>query len=63
MKLYITKKINKFISGAFLHGSLGTNELVNYSDFDALIILNHSTFHSKQSLVKVATTSWMVCYN
>ena len=56
MKLYITKKINKFISGAFLHGSLGTNELVNYSDFDALIILNHSTFHSKQTLVKVATT-------
>ena len=56
MKNYLEKKISKYVTGVFLHGSLGTNELVQYSDFDALVILNHSTFNSKQSLINVATT-------
>ena len=54
MKQYLNEKLNKFILGAFLHGSLGTNELVHYSDFDALVILNHSVFQSKQTLNKAA---------
>ncbi|MFN8234788.1 MAG: hypothetical protein U0X89_01515 [Bacteroidia bacterium] len=56
MKNYLDKKINKYVTGVFLHGSLGTNELVQYSDFDALIILNQSTFDSKKSIINVATT-------
>ena len=38
MKNYLEKKISKYVTGVFLHGSLGTNELVQYSDFDALVI-------------------------
>jgi predicted nucleotidyltransferase len=39
---------------AILHGSLGTGEVVNYSDFDALVIIRNAVFEDASRLARVA---------
>ncbi len=47
--------IDDYISFACVHGSLGTGETNAYSDFDALVVLNHSCFKDAKVLSKVAS--------
>lgn len=54
MKQFLEKNLNARIIGAYTHGSLGTDELINYSDFDGLVILNHSAFQSPVTVYKTA---------
>jgi hypothetical protein len=54
MQQFIQSKLNDVILSAYLHGSLGTNELINYSDFDGIVILNHQTFATTKSLYRTA---------
>ncbi len=42
-----------YLHSAYVHGSLGTYEEVEYSDFDGLVILNKCCFADKKSLVNV----------
>lgn len=45
--------IADLLCGACVHGSLGSDEAVAYSDFDGLVILRHRAFESAQSLAQV----------
>lgn len=54
MKQFLEKNLRGKYSGAYTHGSLGTNEIISYSDFDGLIILNHSAFKSVKDVYSTA---------
>ena len=54
MDIWLTKFLNNDIFAAILHGSLGTDEVVNYSDFDALVILNEDVLSDAKRLARVA---------
>ncbi|MEQ8910216.1 MAG: nucleotidyltransferase domain-containing protein [Vicingaceae bacterium] len=45
--------VEPYLEGAYLHGSLANDEEINYSDFDALVILNEKAFESPETLAKV----------
>jgi hypothetical protein len=46
--------LSPFLTGACVHGSIGTDEEIAYSDFDALVVLRHSAFDSAATLAQVA---------
>lgn len=54
MKLF-QLELKDDLFGAYLHGSLATNDVILYSDYDALLILKDKVFTSKKQLVRVAT--------
>src|SRR5690606_31383751 len=54
MKEFLERKLSNKLIGAFAHGSLGTDELISYSDFDGLVLLNHSAFQSPVAVYKTA---------
>lgn len=47
---YLAHHISKDIFGCYVHGSMGTYDNINYSDFDALIILKDEVFEDKKRL-------------
>jgi len=47
---YLNMHLKPFLIGAYLHGSLATNEEINYSDFDAVLILRNSAFSDPETL-------------
>lgn len=51
---YISKFLLNDIKGAYVFGSLGTHEAVDYSDFDALMIIKNDVFHCPKRLARVA---------
>jgi len=54
MQKYLNSYLSDDLLGAFVHGSLGTYEEIDYSDFDGLVILKDEVFYSRRRLVKVA---------
>ncbi len=54
MKHFLEINLKNNLSGAYTHGSLGTDEIINYSDFDGLVILNNYTFRSASEIFKTA---------
>jgi len=46
----ISMHLKPFLIGAYLHGSLATNEEINYSDLDAVLILRDNIFSNPNSL-------------
>ena len=46
--------LKQYIHGAYLHGSLASEEEINYSDLDALVILSEQAFESTETLAKVS---------
>ena len=50
----VNGKLKESLVGAYVHGSLGTGEEINYSDFDALLILRDSVFETAQQLTQVS---------
>jgi len=54
MKFFLEKNLSDKILGAYTHGSLGTDELIPYSDFDGLVILNHEAFKSARDISDTA---------
>ncbi|HNR19902.1 MAG TPA: hypothetical protein PKN75_10820 [Bacteroidia bacterium] len=50
LKSYLRKHLSNDIFGCYVHGSIGTNDTVTYSDFDALVILKDETFSNANRL-------------
>lgn len=50
---YLKKNMFEFLLGAFLHGSLATDEEKRYSDFDALLVFSNKIFEDESLLVEV----------
>jgi len=51
---YLENHLKNDLLGAYVHGSLGTYEEIEYSDFDALLILEDKVFASSKTLYKVS---------
>lgn len=49
----LERELGEDLFGAYLHGSLATQEEIRYSDFDALVILKDTVFENEKSLSKV----------
>ncbi|MBL4710644.1 MAG: hypothetical protein JKY48_19635 [Flavobacteriales bacterium] len=54
MMAQLKGELKEDLFGAYLHGSLATQEEILYSDFDALVILNDTVFENEKRLSKVA---------
>lgn len=52
MMEYLEKHAKDQLFGAYLHGSLASQEEVSYSDYDALVILKDAVFKSKRELLR-----------
>jgi hypothetical protein len=50
---YVNKNLSHYLHSALVHGSVATNEVINYSDFDGLIILKNEVFKSPASVREV----------
>jgi len=55
MSSYLRNNLKDSLVGVYVHGSLGTNEEIAYSDFDALVIVNDAVFQSQKRLCNVAS--------
>lgn len=53
VKRFIEKELFDDVLNAFVHGSIGTGELIPYSDFDGLIIIKSEVFANPQRLLSV----------
>lgn len=51
---FIRQHLKEDLVSAILHGSLGTDEIVSYSDFDSLVILKDEVLDDNQRLLRVA---------
>jgi len=54
MMEYLDEKLDGYLSGAYVHGSLGSYDEMEYSDFDATVILSDKAFRSETDLARVA---------
>lgn len=54
MSSRLQNELKEDLFGAFIHGSLATNEEIPYSDFDALVILKDAVFESEDRLASAA---------
>ncbi len=50
----LLKSVESDLVAAIVHGSIATNEMINYSDFDGLIIIRDEVFKDKDRLIKLA---------
>lgn len=53
MMEYLAVYLKENLIGAYIHGSLGSNEEILYSDFDALVIIKNRVFLSEDRLIHV----------
>ncbi len=51
---FLESNLKDQLAGAYVHGSLGTNEEIAYSDFDALVILKDEIINDKDRLAETA---------
>lgn len=51
---FLNSELSHDLKGAFLHGSLATNEEIPYSDFDGLVIIKNEVFKDEKRLISVA---------
>lgn len=54
MSSRLQNELKEDLLGAYIHGSLATNEEITYSDFDALVILKDAVFESEERLASAA---------
>ncbi|NIM17572.1 MAG: hypothetical protein GTO45_36625 [Candidatus Aminicenantes bacterium] len=54
MMEFLSGHLSEDLLGAYVHGSLGTYEEINYSDFDALVILKNEVLQDASRLAKAA---------
>ena len=52
--LFLQQNLLHDLAGAYVHGSVATDELIPYSDLDALVIIKDKVFDDKKRLLKVA---------
>lgn len=61
LQQYLINNLKSDIVGAYVHGSIGNYDEINYSDFDALVILKdiptEDTLHQKKTLRKLEHAS------
>lgn len=53
---FLNQSLRNELYGLFVHGSIGTNDAIAYSDFDALVILKDECFLSEKKLITVASS-------
>ena len=53
MSRFLASRLPNDLYGAIVHGSLGTYEEINFSDFDALVIIKDAVFKSRNRLINV----------
>ncbi|MGB0390744.1 MAG: hypothetical protein ACPGD5_04195 [Salibacteraceae bacterium] len=53
MKSSLEKELSDDLFGAYLHGSLASNEEIAYSDFDALVIIKDAVFKEENRITEV----------
>lgn len=51
---YVQSELQDDLVAAIVHGSIGTNEEIGYSDFDGLLILKNDIFKDKNKLIQTA---------
>jgi hypothetical protein len=51
---YVQSELHDNLVAALVHGSIGTNEEIGYSDFDGLLILKNDIFKDKNKLIQTA---------
>lgn len=51
---FLNNNLKNYLAGAYVHGSIGTSEEINYSDFDALVILKDETLNDAAKLSEAA---------
>lgn len=54
MMQYINQELSDELFGAYVHGSLATNDSISYSDFDGLIILKNEVMRDRKKLINTA---------
>jgi predicted nucleotidyltransferase len=54
IKNYILSNLYNDLTGAYVHGSVATEELINYSDFDGLLIVKEEVLNSPSRLKRLA---------
>ena len=52
--IFLQRNLKDDLAGAYVHGSVGTDELIAYSDFDALVIIKDAVFDDEKKLIRVA---------
>ncbi len=52
--IFLQRNLKEDLAGAYVHGSAGTNELVAYSDLDALVIIKDEVFKDANRIREVA---------
>ncbi len=55
MMFRLESELKTALLGAYVHGSLATNEEIAYSDFDALVILKDAVFENEEILLNTAS--------
>lgn len=53
MQRYLNEKLKQYLVGAYLHGSLSSEEVITYSDFDALVIIKKEIWNKPSILRKI----------
>ncbi len=54
IKNYLLSNLYNDLAGAYVHGSVATEELINYSDFDGLLIVKEEVLNSPSRLKRLA---------
>ncbi|MCX6291612.1 MAG: nucleotidyltransferase domain-containing protein [Bacteroidetes bacterium] len=54
MESFLQSNAGDFIAGVYIHGSIGTGDEIQYSDFDALVILKNEIFSDRFKLAQAA---------
>jgi hypothetical protein len=52
---FLRENLKDDLAGAYVHGSIGTQDEINYSDFDALLILKDEVLKNSDRLAHVAS--------
>lgn len=53
LKRYLEENVDSYLLGAFIHGSLATDDEIHYSDFDALLVFKNQIFSNEEILAEV----------
>ena len=51
---YLFHRLNRDLYGVYIHGSLGVDEKINYSDVDAFVIIKGEVFQNPRRLARTA---------
>lgn len=62
LRKYLKDHLANYLTGACIHGSLASDEEVQYSDLDASLILNDTAFNDLETFRKIVRMIWQAQY-